>query len=125
MRDIGRYFDLVFSLVRHSIAVDYAVSYEEYTATSGSIDGTLWFHDVSRLEFFEVVRLIGREPDRIRYRYQYLKGDQQVFRYDNSAHYPHLSTLPHHRHDENDQVSQAEEVSLKDVLDEIGDLLVA
>ena len=125
MRDIGRYFDRVSSLVRHSIAVNYAVSYEEFTVTSGSIDGTLWFHDSSRLELFEVIRLIGREPDKIRYRYQYLKGDQPVFRYDNSAHHPHLATFPHHRHDENDQVSEAEEVSLKDVLDEISDLLVA
>lgn len=125
MRNIGRYFDRITSLVRHSIAVDYAVSYEDLTATSGSIDGTLWFHDGSRLEFFEIVRLIGREVEKLRYRYQYLKGDRQVFRYDNAPHYPRLSTFPHHRHDEKDQVAEANEISLQDVLEEIGDLIAA
>ena len=124
MTDIERYFDRIDSLIRHSIVVDDEVSYRR-RGTRGIIRGTLWFHEESRLQFVEVVRLVGREVEKLRYRYQYLQDDQQVFRYDNSAHYPHLSTFPHHRHDENDQVGEAEEASLKDVLDENGDLLVA
>lgn len=125
MTDIERYFDRIDSLIRHSIVVDDNVSYRRQGVTVGIIRGTLWFHDDSRLQFVETVRLVGREVEKLRYRYQYLQDDQQVFRYDNSAHHPHLSTFPDHRHDENDQVTEAEEVSLQDVLDEIGDLLVA
>ncbi|MFQ5854583.1 MAG: DUF6516 family protein [Anaerolineae bacterium] len=125
MRDIARYFDRIDSLIRHSLVVDDEVTYRQWTSTSGVIEGALQFHDGSRLEFTEIVRLIGREVQKRRYRYQYLEGNQQVFRYDNAPHHAHLSTFPHHRHDEKGQAMEAEEVSLKEVLDEIGDLLAA
>jgi hypothetical protein len=125
VRDISRYFDRIDSLIRHSPAVDDEVTYRQWTPTAGAINGMLWFQDGSRLEFTETVRLIGQDVRKQRYRYQYLKGDQRIFRYDNAPHHPYILTFPHHKHDETGQVVQAEEVSLKDVLNEIGDLLAS
>lgn len=123
MNDITRYFDRIDSLIRHSFCVDDQVTYQQWTHFAGAIEGVLHFYDGSRLEFTEVVRLTGRRLDKQRYRYQYVFNEQQLFRYDNAPHHLHLSTFPHHKHDVKGKVVEADEVSLAEVLEEIGKIL--
>ncbi len=125
MNDITRYFDRIDSLIRHSFCVDDQVTYQQWTQSAGAIDGILHFYDGSKLEFTEVVRLTRHGDHKQRYRYQYMLEDQQLFRYDNAPHHLHLSTFPHHKHDERGQVVEANEVSLAEVLEEIGQILSA
>jgi hypothetical protein len=60
----------------------------------------LLFYDGSRLSIVEQLEPVGgRDYKRIAYKYHY--QDQNgglIFRYDNSPHYPHLSTFPDHKH---------------------------
>lgn len=123
MNDITRYFDRIDSLIRHSFCVDDQVTYQQWTESAGAIEGTLYFYDGSRLEFTEVIRLTGQRMNKQRYRYQYIFNGQPLFRYDNAPHHLHLSTFPHHKHDRQSQIIEANEVSLAEVLDEIGRIL--
>jgi hypothetical protein len=124
MRQIEQYFSLIIRTIHRSIAVDDKVIYIVDNPLTGTIDGTLYFQNGSRLEFTEQVSLrVGRPVKQI-YCYQYIHKKRSVFRYDNAPHYPHLPTFPHHKH-ERDKVMTAEEPTLKQVLDEIADLVIS
>jgi len=59
----------------------------------------------------------------LRYHYQDLNSPKRIFRYDNAKHHPALITFPHHKHigpeTEPDNVTEAPEMSLEEVLREI------
>lgn len=82
------------------------------------------FYDGSRLSMVEEVEKTGlRDIDRIAYKFHYHQADGTlVFRYDNSPHYPHLSTFPSHKH-VGDSVVEAEAPDLADVLREIDTMI--
>ena len=122
MRHIEQYLSLIIRLIFRSIAVDDKITYTVDNQLSGTIDGTLYFQDGSRLEFTERVSLQTRRPVKQTYRYQYIQGKQSIFRYDNAPHYPHLPTFPHHKH-EKGKVIASEEPTLKQIIDEIGEFV--
>ena len=80
----------------------------------------LRFSDGSHLSVAEHLEPVGqRDFKRIAYKLNYQDKDGNlVFRYDNSPHYPHLSTFPAHKHI-GDSVVEAESPDLGDVLAEI------
>jgi len=123
MRHIEQYFSLIIRIIYRSIAVDDKVTYIVDNPLTGTIDGTLYFQNGSRLEFTEQVSLQAGRPVKQIYRYQYIHKKRSVFRYDNAPHYPQIPTFPHHKH-ERGKVIAAEEPILKQVLDEIADLMV-
>lgn len=122
MRHIEQYISLIIRTIRYSIAVDDKVTYTVDSPLLGTIDGTLYFQDGSRLEFTEQVSLQARRLVKQTYRYQYIKRKRSIFRYDSAPHYPHLSTFPHHKH-MGSRVIAAEEPTLKQILNEIVDLM--
>jgi hypothetical protein len=122
MRHIEQYFSLMIRTIRRSIAVDDKVTYTADSPLVGTVDGTLYFQDDSRLEFTEQVSLRARRPVKQIYRYQYIQKKRSIFRYDSALHYPHLPTFPHHKHVEG-RVIATEEPTLKQVLGEIADLI--
>ncbi len=74
------------------------MEFEQTDRTHGTVDGVLYFHDGSRLEFTEVVALQNRRPVKQVYRYSYVRADKEEFRYDNAAHHPRLLNFPHPKH---------------------------
>jgi hypothetical protein len=122
MRHIEQYVSLIIRTIYRSIAVDDKVTYAVDNPLTGTIDGTLYFQDGSRLEFTEQVSLRARRPVKQVYRYQYIHKKRSIFRYDNAPHYPHLPTFPHHKHVGN-KVLATEEPTLKQILAEIADLV--
>lgn len=44
MNDIMHYFDRIDSLIRHSFCVDDQVTYQQWTQSTGVIDGILHFY---------------------------------------------------------------------------------
>jgi hypothetical protein len=122
MKDIQRYVSLIVSTIRHSVATDDEVTYSTDSPLSGTIDGKLYFHDGSRLEFSEQVYLHQGHPIKKTYRYQYVKGKKSIFRYDNAPHHRRIPTFPHHKHVRN-KVIAAGEPTLGQVLNEIADLM--
>ena len=123
MNVLSRYLDRIASIVRHSEAIDDTVTYRQLTPDLATMEGVLVFYDGSRLDFTEVIQLTKQTIHKQRYRYQYVKDDQTVFRYDNSPHHLHLSTFPHHKHDASSRILESDEVALEDVLAEISTIL--
>ena len=122
MRHIEQYLSVIIRAIYRSIAVDDKVTYTVDNPLTGTIDSTLYFQDGSRLEFTEQVSLQAGRPVKQIYRYQYIHKKRAIFRYDNAPHYPHLPTFPHHKH-EGDKVLAAEGPTLKQLLDEVADLI--
>lgn len=75
------------------------VNYDERSETKGFIKGTLYFDDGSELHVREFED-VSAGVDRYKYSYHYSRGEQLIFRYDNSADIParNLATYPHHKH---------------------------
>lgn len=98
MRDIIQYFDLITAIIEHSPAVSAELDIEQLDSKRGTVDGVLYFADGSRLEFTERVLIERARPVKRDYRYQYVKSQSPVFRYDNAPHHPQLASFPHHKH---------------------------
>ncbi|MGQ9627216.1 MAG: toxin-antitoxin system TumE family protein [Anaerolineae bacterium] len=102
-----------------------SITYDERTAYIGFIRGDVHFLDGSVLHFREFVN-VESGTDRYIYAYQYMRGSQMVFRYDNTGHHRKLSlpTFPHHRHDGfTGRITASPAPNLAAVLDEIRRLL--
>lgn len=100
-----------------------SVTYDKRTAHIGFLKGSLYFADGSVLHIREYVN-VHDVVERYMYVYQYQNPDGTlVFRYDNSPHFPHLPTSPHHKHDGSESdVIAASPPDLSMVLDEIWSL---
>ena len=65
----------------------------------GYVRADVLLMDGSWLHFREYVD-VSQTVERLTYAYQYMTQDHKlVFRYDNVAHHPQISTQPHHKHD--------------------------
>ncbi|MBO0857867.1 MAG: hypothetical protein J2P21_05310 [Chloracidobacterium sp.] len=82
----------------------------------------IYFADGSRLEFTERVAIEKRRLVKKEYRYQFVRSDAAVFRYDNASHHKHISTHPHHKH-VGAKILPALEPEFSQVLDEAVALL--
>ncbi|MCI0390186.1 MAG: DUF6516 family protein [Acidobacteria bacterium] len=122
MRDVLQYFDLILKISEQSSAVTVEIDIEQLDYRRGIVEGTIYFKDGSRLEFLERIVIERARPVKRYYRYQYVLRKSAVFRYDNAPHYPKLPTFPHHKHIGRKTIA-TEEPSLKQVLQEIEDLL--
>jgi hypothetical protein len=124
VRTIVQYFELITSIAERSGAASVEIEFDQVDATTGVVDGVLYFYDGSRLEFTERVSIQNRHPRKTVYRYQYVGVENAIFRYDNAAHHPDLPNFPHHKHVGKERLSTIEP-TLKHVLDEIAALLGA
>ncbi len=122
MRDVYQYLDLIAGLIERSGAESAELDFDPADHTSGTVDGVIYFYDGSRLEFTEVVIIEQRRPVKQFYRYQYVRGEEAILRYDNAPHHQGLSNFPHHKHTGR-SILPVLEPTLKQVLDEVTDLL--
>lgn len=122
MRDVEQYFDAIDSALTRSSAQEVEASYTPLSRTSGIVDGVLYFADGSRLEFTELVHIVNRKPMKTLYRYQYIRGGEGIFRYDNALHHPNLLNFPHHKHVGRKKIP-ATAPTLSQVLDEVSVLM--
>ena len=98
MRDVSQYFELIEKAIEYSPATEAEIEILRLDAKSGLIEGVLYFADGSRLEFTERVVIEQRRLVKQEYRYQFVRNEEAVFRYDNAPHHKHISTHPHHKH---------------------------
>ncbi|HMV46591.1 MAG TPA: DUF6516 family protein [Blastocatellia bacterium] len=117
MRDIIQYFDLLTTIIENSSTVSEEVEIEQLDSRRGTIDGVLYFSDGSRLEFTERVVIENAKPVKREYRYQYIKSQSPIFRYDNAPHHPQLAGFPHHKHIGR-KTLDAKEPNLEQVIEE-------
>ncbi len=98
MRDVSQHFELIEKVVEYSSATEAEFDILRFDATSGIIEGVVYFANGSRLEFSELIFIENRRPTKHEYRYQFIQNDVAVFRYDNAPHHEHITTHPHHKH---------------------------
>ena len=114
--------EIIYSIIERCGAIDNDVQYLQFSQIEGIVNGVLYFADGSRLEFTERIVIRSYRPFKERYRYQYLRDDETVFRYDNAPHHLYLPTFPHHKHEEYTIVASSES-TLQQVLAEIASLM--
>lgn len=122
---IEDYFRLVETyLVAASIVHSASMTYDKRSTYIGFIRGVLYFLDGSQLHIREFVN-VENGVERYMYAYHYQRPDGVlVFRYDNSPHFPALSTFPHHKHEASEaHVVEATLPDLQTVLAEIQGLI--
>src|SRR5215468_1645011 len=85
MRDVSQYFELIENAVEYSPATEAEIEILRFDAKSGLIEGVLYFADGSRLEFTERVVIEQRRLVKQEYRYQFVRNEEAVFRYDNAC----------------------------------------
>lgn len=69
-----------------------------FSETLGLVRSDFIFWDGSTLAISESVDTSAGYPEKTDYSYQYVRGGQTVFRYDNAPHHPEIATFPHHKH---------------------------
>jgi hypothetical protein len=96
---IDAYFASLLQTVAASPAViSSSITLDQRSAYIGLVRGDVYFLDGSVLHVREFVNTQSG-VDRYMYVFHYQRADgAQVFRYDNTDHYPELPTAPHHKH---------------------------
>jgi hypothetical protein len=124
---IDAYFASLLQIVAASPAVNSSsITLDQRSANIGLVRGEVYFLDGSVLHVREFVNTQSG-VDRYMYVFHYRRADgTQVFRYDNTDHYPDLPTAPHHKHlAEGTPPQPATPPDLADILREIELLLDA
>jgi len=123
---IEEYFEGVKALLQKlSLSQPPEVEYDYRDRETGFLKGDLVFKNGSRLHFREFVQVKQSEPVyRYMYAFQYMQADGAlIFRYDDTRHFPHLRTAPHHKHLGESDVLAADAPDLLQVLKEIENII--
>ena len=123
---IDDYFQVIHETIETCPAVHSSdVTYDKRTSYQGFIKGVILILDNSTLHFREFVD-VETDVELYMYAYHYQRGNQFIFRYDNTEHHRRLklATFPHHKHDRDEaNVIVASAPTLAAVLAEIETLL--
>ncbi|MDZ7344469.1 MAG: DUF6516 family protein [candidate division KSB1 bacterium] len=93
-------------LNRHWAVADAQVSVKKVSLNFGRIDGKIVLLDGSYIDFSEEIRTVANLVTKLRYRYEYVKDKNEIFRYDNFAKHPGIRPPFHHKHTSKQQVIQ-------------------
>ena len=96
---IDAYFRSILAVLGASPVVQsHDVAFEKRGPSAGYVRGTVFFADESQLHFREFVNAQAG-IERFTYVYHCQAADGSlIFRYDNTPHFPGLSSFPHHKH---------------------------
>ena len=96
---IETYFRSILLALRASPVVQaHDIAFDKRGPSAGYVRGVVFCVDESQLHFREFVNTQPK-VDRFTYVYHYQAADGlMIFRYDNTPHFPTLSSFPHHKH---------------------------
>ena len=96
---IDTYFRSILLALRASPVVQsHVTAFDKRGPSAGYVRGVVFCVDESQLHFREFVNTQPK-VDRFTYVYHYQAPDgSMIFRYDNTPHFPTLSSFPHHKH---------------------------
>ena len=118
---IEEYFQRIEALIASTGIVHSSnITYDKRSTSIGFIRGNIYFLDGSFLHIREFVNQ-QQDIERYMYVYQYQSTTGAfVFRYDNTPHFPHLLSFPHHKHEGSEaNVVATPPPNLETVLEEI------
>jgi hypothetical protein len=106
-------------LYRHWAVADSQVSIKRVSTNFGRIDGKIILLDGSYIDFSEEVWTVAKVVTKPYYRYEFVKDQNEVFRYDNFAKHPGIRPPYHHKHISKRRAIQVKEApKLIDVIEE-------
>ena len=115
---IERYLVAIEAAVARLPAYTESYVEEVLTAERVNLRVRLRFENGALLEINEAIIVENGGLGTLGYRYHFQRADDElVFRYDNTPHFPDLSSFPHHKH-LRDAVIAASKPDLRDVLKE-------
>lgn len=120
--NINDYIACLEAIINSSpIVSSYNLHIDRKTSDIAFISGTIDFRDSSTLDFKEFVESAGDAIEKYKYAYNYRKGENNVFRYDNAPdpRAKGLKSFPHHKHIEDRRIVETEAIELLDALHEI------
>ncbi|MGH7598582.1 MAG: toxin-antitoxin system TumE family protein [bacterium] len=115
-----KYLHIVDNLLaRHWAITENQVSATISTPKFGKINGKVILLDGSYIDFSEEILIVDKQVTKLRYRYEYVKDKNEVFRYDNFAKHPGIRPPFHHKHISKRRAIQVKEApKLIDVIEE-------
>jgi hypothetical protein len=115
-----KYLHIVDNLLtRHWAITENQVTATISTPTFGKINGKVILLDGSYIDFSEEILIVDKLVTKLRYRYEYVKDKNEVFRYDNFAKHPGIRPPYHHKHISKRRAIQVKEApKLIDVIEE-------
>jgi len=90
------------------------------------IKASIHFYGGSILHYFEIVETGKCYPQILKYSYQYIQDDLQIFRYDDAPDHRDLSTFPHHKHigsANTERIESAYQPNLDNLFEEISQII--
>jgi len=118
---LNRIHSLIFS--RRDVNVEELLITSQSQSEEGIVRVQLRFWDESLLEIREDLIVEQGMVIKDQYSYHYQKDNQVLFRYDDSAHHPHLANFPYHKHTADGEVIPAASPDLLEILWEIDSIL--
>jgi hypothetical protein len=114
------YLHIIDNLLQNHWAIaDTQIIPQIYTPEHGKIEGKIILLDGSYIDFSEEILIAARLVTKPRYRYEYVKDKNEVFRYDNFAKHPGIRPPFHHKHISKRRAIQVKEApKLIDVIEE-------
>ena len=121
--NINEYISKLEALINSSSAIaSYSLNIDRKTAEIVFISGKIEFRNDSILDFKEFIESTEKAIEKYKYAYNYRKGSNSMFRYDNAPdpRAKDIKTFPdHNKHLKDGSIIQSEPIELSEVLNEI------
>ena len=125
--NIDRYFaNIEVCLSSNAIVASYTLNIDRKAQEIAFLSGRIDCRDGSVMDFKEFIEETESGIAKYKYGYNYRKGDNVLFRYDNAPD-PRARTLvsfPHHKHTQHGEIIESRHISLAEVLEEIEDSIL-
>ena len=125
--NISDYIAELEALINSSqIVSSYNLTIDRKTADIAFISGKIDFRDGTILDFKEFVEESEGRIEKYKYGYNYRKGSDSIFRYDNAPDpkAKDIKTFPYHKHLKDGTIAESGNVKLSDVISEIEGLFI-
>lgn len=117
LNELAQYLNAIETAVR-GLEEAYIEKYEEEIISFDRINLRIRirFSSGNLLELNEAITLENQQVNHLSYRYHFQNWENKlIFRYDNTPHFPNLSSFPHHKH----TVTQVHAISKPSIVEAI------
>lgn len=125
--NINDYISKIEALINSSsVVATYNLNIDRKSDEIAFISGRIDFRNGTALDFKEFIESTEKGIERYKYAYNYRKGENNIFRYDNASDPGARKTksFPYHKHLKDDKFVDSKQVELSDILNEIEDVYI-
>lgn len=125
--NINEYISRLEAIINSSSTISsYNLNIDRKPAEIAFIYGRMDFRNGTILDFKEFIESTEEGIEKYKYAYNYRKGSNSIFRYDNAPdpRAKGVKTFPHHKHLLDGSITESNQIELSDVLNEIEEIYV-